>query len=93
MITAYATFEPGGKLKPFEYDPAPLAADQVEIDVEHCGICHSDLSMLNNDWNITTYPFVPGHEVVGSIAAVGAAGWRICGSANVWASAGTPDTA
>jgi uncharacterized zinc-type alcohol dehydrogenase-like protein len=72
MIKAYAADAPGGKLKPFEYNPAPLAADQVEIDVEHCGICHSDLSMLNNDWNITTYPFVPGHEVTGSIAAVGA---------------------
>jgi len=73
MIKAYAAFEPGGELKPFEYDPGPLAAHQVEIEVEHCGICHSDLSMLNNDWGMSTYPLVPGHEVIGTIAAVGRA--------------------
>ncbi len=71
MVKAFAAFEPGGELKPFEYDPGPLGAGQVEIDVEHCGICHSDLSMLNNEWQMTEYPFVPGHEVIGTIAAVG----------------------
>lgn len=70
-ITAYAAFEPGGKLKPFEYDPGPLGRDEVEIAVEHCGICHSDLSMLNNEWGISAYPFVPGHEVIGTVAARG----------------------
>ncbi len=72
MINAYAAFEPGGELKPFEYDPGGLRAGQVEIEIEHCGICHSDLSMLNNDWGITEYPLVPGHEIIGTIAAVGA---------------------
>ena len=71
MIKAYAAFEAGGELKPFEYDPGPLGQNDVEIDVEHCGICHSDLSMLDNEWGMTQYPFVPGHEVVGTIAAVG----------------------
>ena len=71
MVKAFAAFEPGGKLSPFEYDPGPLGAGQVEIDVEHCGICHSDLSMLNNEWQMTEYPFIPGHEVIGTIAAVG----------------------
>lgn len=71
MIKAYAAKEAGGKLEPFEYDPGPLAAGEVEINVEHCGICHSDLSMLNNEWGMTQYPFVPGHEVVGTIGAVG----------------------
>jgi alcohol/geraniol dehydrogenase (NADP+) len=71
MINAYAATEAGGELKPFTYDPGPLGRDKVELDVEFCGICHSDLSMLNNDWGITTYPFVPGHEVVGTINAVG----------------------
>lgn len=70
-IHAYATHEPGGKLEPFSFDPGPLGPDDVEIDVHHCGICHSDLSMLNNDWGMTTYPFVPGHEVVGKITAIG----------------------
>lgn len=72
-IQAYAAHTPGGQLEPFEYDPGPLKPDEVEVDVEHCGICHSDLSMLNNEWGITQYPFVPGHEIVGTIAAVGAA--------------------
>jgi uncharacterized zinc-type alcohol dehydrogenase-like protein len=71
MIKAYAAHEAGGELKPFEYDPGPLGRDDVEIDVEHCGICHSDLSMLNNDWGMSSYPLVPGHEVIGTVAKVG----------------------
>ncbi len=71
MIKAYAAHEPGGELKPFEYDPGALGAEDVEINVEYCGICHSDLSMLNNEWGITQYPFIPGHEVVGTIGAIG----------------------
>ncbi|UCF67252.1 MAG: NAD(P)-dependent alcohol dehydrogenase [Acidobacteriota bacterium] len=71
MIKAYAAHQPGGRLQPFEYDPGPLAPDQVEIDVRACGICHSDLSMLHNEWEMTVYPLVPGHEVVGTIGALG----------------------
>ena len=71
MIKAYAASEPGGELKPFEYDPGKLGAEEVEIDVEYCGICHSDLSMLDNEWGMTQYPFVPGHEIVGKIVAMG----------------------
>ncbi len=71
MIKAFAAFAAGGKLQPFEYDPGPLGRHEVEIDVESCGICHSDLSMLDNEWGTTQYPLVPGHEVVGAIAKVG----------------------
>ena len=71
MIKAYATFEPGGKLKPFEYDPGELNPLDVEIDVRYCGICHSDVSVIDNEWGMTQYPVVPGHEVVGTIAKVG----------------------
>ena len=71
MIKAYAAQQAGGTLEPFEYDPGPLAAGDVEINVESCGICHSDLSMLDNEWGFSQYPFVPGHEVVGTIGAVG----------------------
>lgn len=70
-INAYAATEAGGDLRPFEYDPGSLGADEVEIDVAYCGICHSDLSMLNNDWMSSAYPIVPGHEIAGTIAAVG----------------------
>jgi uncharacterized zinc-type alcohol dehydrogenase-like protein len=71
MIRAYSAEKAGGDLQPMEFDPGRLGANQVEIDVEYCGICHSDLSMLNNDWQMTAYPFVPGHEVAGKIAAIG----------------------
>lgn len=71
MIKAYAAQKPGGELQPFEYDPGPLGRNEVEINVEFCGICHSDLSMLDNEWQLTQYPFVPGHEVVGTISALG----------------------
>lgn len=73
MIRAYAAFEPGGKLKPFEYEPEALGSEDVEINVEYCGLCHSDLSMINNDWGTSQYPLVPGHEVVGTIASIGSA--------------------
>ena len=70
-VKAYAASEAGGQLKPFEYELAELGNDQVDIEVHYCGICHSDLSMLNNEWGMTQYPFVPGHEIVGEVAAVG----------------------
>jgi uncharacterized zinc-type alcohol dehydrogenase-like protein len=72
MIKAYAAKAHGAPLEPFEYNPGLLGAGEVEIHVEHCGICHSDISMLNNDWGMTQYPFVPGHEVIGTIGEVGA---------------------
>lgn len=68
---AFAASAPGAKLQPFEFDPGPLRDEQVEIQVEYCGICHSDLSMLDNEWGQTVFPFVPGHEVAGRIVAVG----------------------
>jgi uncharacterized zinc-type alcohol dehydrogenase-like protein len=52
-------------------DLGPFGAEEVEVEVEHCGLCHSDLSVLNNDWGISQYPAVLGHEVVGRVTAVG----------------------
>lgn len=69
----YAAREAGGALEPFEFDPGPLRPEQVEIKVHNCGICHSDLSLLNNEWGLSAYPMVAGHEVVGEIIAVGEA--------------------
>ncbi len=71
IVKAYAAQSAGGKLQPFEYELGDIGPDEVDIAVSHCGICHSDLSMLNNDWEITRYPFVPGHEIVGRIETVG----------------------
>ncbi|VTS02942.1 alcohol dehydrogenase : Zinc-containing alcohol dehydrogenase superfamily protein OS=Blastopirellula marina DSM 3645 GN=DSM3645_08987 PE=3 SV=1: ADH_N: ADH_zinc_N [Gemmata massiliana] len=70
-IRAFAAQQPKGELKAFEYDPGALGDEQVEIAVSHCGICHSDLSMLDNDWGMSAYPLVAGHEVVGTVTAVG----------------------
>ena len=52
-------------------DVGPLGAEDVEVAVEHCGLCHSDLSVLKNEWGISQYPAILGHEVVGHITAVG----------------------
>src|SRR2546422_5451012 len=52
-------------------DLGPLGAEDVEVAVEHCGLCHSDLSVLNNDWGISQYPAILGHEVTGRITAIG----------------------
>lgn len=71
-IHAYAAPAQGKALQPFEYEPGPLGDEQVEIKVSYCGICHSDLSMLDNEWGFSTYPFVAGHEVAGTIVAAGA---------------------
>lgn len=70
-INAYAASGPNAPFTPFEYDAGPLLPDQVEVRVASCGICHSDLSMRNNEWGLTAYPFIGGHEIVGTITAVG----------------------
>lgn len=71
-IHAYAASARGAELAPFSYDLGSLGSDEVEIAVEYCGLCHSDLSMLDGEWGGTRYPFVPGHEVIGRIVAIGA---------------------
>ena len=70
-IKAYAALEVSGKLEKFNCQLSDLGSEQVDIKVHYCGICHSDLSMLKNEWGRTHYPFVPGHEVVGEVSAVG----------------------
>jgi alcohol/geraniol dehydrogenase (NADP+) len=70
-IKAYAASRPNGPLEPYSFDPGPLGPEEVEIKVTHCGLCHSDLSMVDNEWGMSAYPLVPGHEVVGTIAALG----------------------
>ena len=71
-VRAYAAHEAKGKFQPFNYEPGPLGPDDVEVRVTHCGICHSDMSMLDNEWGMTTYPLVAGHEAVGEVIAKGA---------------------
>ncbi len=70
-IHAYAATRSKAKLKPYVYTPKELGPLDVEIKVTHCGICHSDVHMLDNDWDIAEFPLVPGHEIVGFISALG----------------------
>jgi alcohol/geraniol dehydrogenase (NADP+) len=70
-FNAYAATSTKGPLESFSFDPGELGPEEVEIKVSHCGLCHSDLSMLDNEWGLSKYPFVPGHEVVGTVAALG----------------------
>lgn len=72
QIRAYAAKSQSGPLEVLEYDPGTLGDHQVEIKVSHCGICHSDLAMVENEWHFSSYPVVPGHEVIGTIVAKGA---------------------
>lgn len=71
MIQAYAAHTQGAPLTEYHYDPGPLGNTEVEIDVMYCGICHSDLSMIDNAWGMSQYPLVAGHEVIGTIRKVG----------------------
>lgn len=71
MTTGFAATEAGGQLKEFQYDLGPLGDHQVDVKVDYCGICYSDISMLDNHWGMTTFPFIPGHEIIGTIEAMG----------------------
>jgi uncharacterized zinc-type alcohol dehydrogenase-like protein len=70
-VTAFAAREPKGKLEKFEYELPEIGKEQVDVQVAYCGVCYSDLNMLNNDWGITQYPLVPGHEIVGEVIRTG----------------------
>jgi uncharacterized zinc-type alcohol dehydrogenase-like protein len=72
QIRAFAALAPGQPLQRWEYDPGPLGAADVEVAITHCGVCPTDLQRIDNELGLSTYPLVPGHEVVGTITAVGA---------------------
>ena len=71
-ISAWVATAAKTKLVRQEIDLGTLGAEDVEVEVEHCGLCHSDLSVLNNDWGISHYPAILGHEVIGKVIAIGA---------------------
>ena len=91
-VKAYAARGPKQRLEPFEYEPGPLGKREVDVRISHCGICHSDLALIDNEWGNAVYPVVAGHEVVGTVAASenGSTGWR---SGRGSGSAGTPGRA
>lgn len=71
QVQAYAAQTAKANLQPFSFDLGELGPEQVDVQVTHCGICHTDVAMVDNEWGMSMYPVVPGHEVVGMVAAVG----------------------
>jgi alcohol/geraniol dehydrogenase (NADP+) len=70
-VHAWAAVAAGAPLTPFDFKFGPLGDEEVEIRVESCGICHSDLSMIDNEWGNSVFPLVAGHEIVGTVTATG----------------------
>ena len=71
-IKAYGATSATAELKPLDIKRRSLTADDVEIDITYCGVCHSDIHTIRNDWKNSQYPVVPGHEIVGRVTKVGA---------------------
>lgn len=70
-VAAYATHSTTDELKPFTIERRDCGPHDVKIDIEYCGVCHSDMHMAHNDWGTSLYPMVPGHEIVGRVNSVG----------------------
>lgn len=71
QIQGLAAHAAGAELLQFQYDPGELKPNDVEIAITHCGICRSDLHLIMNDWGVSQYPFIPGHEIIGTVADLG----------------------
>jgi uncharacterized zinc-type alcohol dehydrogenase-like protein len=73
VIRAQAALAKGAPLEDFSYEPEELGPSDVEIEISHCGLCHSDLHLIDDSWSRSKYPQVPGHEIVGTVGALGGA--------------------
>jgi uncharacterized zinc-type alcohol dehydrogenase-like protein len=70
-VSAYGTEAADAALKQLEIKRREVTLKDVEIEILYCGVCHSDLHFAHNDWGMTQYPVVPGHEIVGRVTQVG----------------------
>ncbi|WP_177733879.1 NAD(P)-dependent alcohol dehydrogenase [Flavobacterium inviolabile] len=70
-VKAYGTQAPDAAIAQLSIDRRTVTANDVEIEILYCGVCHSDLHTARNDWGGTIYPAVPGHEIVGRVSSVG----------------------
>ncbi len=71
-INGLAVYAAGAHLLPYKFDAGELKPNEVAIRISHCGVCHSDVHLIDNDWGFSKYPFIPGHEIVGRVIAAGA---------------------
>lgn len=71
-VLAYAALDSKSPLVPYTFQQRQARPDDVIIDIEYCGVCHSDLHQARNDWGFSRYPIVPGHEVIGRVKSIGA---------------------
>src|SRR5205823_4724589 len=70
--SGYAAQNAKSPLGPFKFERRDPGKTDVQIDILYCGVCHTDIHMARNEWKNTIYPVVPGHEIVGRVANVGA---------------------
>lgn len=70
-INAYAAKSNDAELEPFDIERREILADDVKIEIDYCGVCHSDIHQVRNDWGNSKYPVVPGHEIIGRVTEVG----------------------
>jgi len=68
---SYAAYNDSDALKPYDFNRRDVGPNDVQIDILYCGVCHSDIHMAHNDWGMSVYPLVPGHEIVGRVKSVG----------------------
>ena len=71
VIRSYSASGPKARVIPTNIERRPVGPNDVQIAIEHCGVCHTDIHFVNNDWGMTNYPVVPGHEIVGRVTEVG----------------------
>ena len=72
-IRGLAAHAAGAQLLTYKYSVEELGPHEVEVKISHCGVCHSDIHLVDNDWGMSKYPFIPGHEIVGTVTGVGSA--------------------
>lgn len=70
-VKAYGVETPEENLKPLNIERRQLTAKDVHIKIEYCGVCHSDIHTVRNDWGGSKYPVIPGHEIIGRVVEVG----------------------
>jgi uncharacterized zinc-type alcohol dehydrogenase-like protein len=72
-ITAWQCAAPGAALRSIEFDDGAPVANEIDVDIDWCGLCHSDLHLLDGEWQAGQFPLIPGHEIIGRVHSAGSA--------------------